>query len=223
MSTVRSEATRRQREARIRDDNWERTLYAPLRRFYDENGFVGKSVLIVGGSRGHEVPKRFQGTLVDIDFERCAIAHKDRPMANVVCADGQALPFTAGSYDVVIVSNLLSQLQGITPLGSYLFYESRMVYGELWRVLRPGGRLFVIDTETRTEEVLTPVGESQERRENTQKYFELGTVLREGDDAQEIKSFGWLDIEEKHVIEGGERSYVVTYGVKIWEISGSSA
>jgi SAM-dependent methyltransferase len=71
-------------------------------------------------------------TGVDSDPDRVAQARREVPSAEVVQADAQMLPFEDGSFDAVLLTEVLEHLP-----------DDRAALAELRRVLRPGGVLAV--------------------------------------------------------------------------------
>jgi SAM-dependent methyltransferase len=64
--------------------------------------------------------------------ERVRLAHKYGP---VLVASGLEIPFMAGSFDAVYVQHVLHHIGDV-----------EMALREAWRVLRPGGILFLVET-----------------------------------------------------------------------------
>lgn len=67
---------------------------------------------------------------VDIDPERVAEASRELP--NISLAKAESLPFPEGSFDVVLLHEVLEHVG-----------DDRQAVAEAWRVLRPGGRVVV--------------------------------------------------------------------------------
>lgn len=74
----------------------------------------------------------------DISSESIAVA-KQRSLTNAVfeAYDGQRIPQVSNSYDVVLVANVLHHIQGWEAISLFL--------QECFRVLKPGGKLFVFE------------------------------------------------------------------------------
>lgn len=74
---------------------------------------------------------------VDLLFERLVEIGDDSPMDGVACADGARLPFPDESFDLVILSTVLSSIDSDDI--------RRSVGVDIERVLRPGGCVMVYD------------------------------------------------------------------------------
>jgi SAM-dependent methyltransferase len=99
--------------------------YAPLE---------GKRVLDVGCGVGMylQAIRAFSGPVygVDIDAQRAARAHEVLP--NIVVAPAEHLPFTQGSFDVVLLHEVIEHVE-----------DDRRVIQEAHRVLAPEGRMVI--------------------------------------------------------------------------------
>jgi SAM-dependent methyltransferase len=73
-------------------------------------------------------PAARQAVGIEYEHERAAAAHGLSPL--VACAAGEALPFGAGSFDLVLSHEVLEHVQ-----------DDFRAAAEMVRVLRPGGRL----------------------------------------------------------------------------------
>lgn len=75
-----------------------------------------------------------EGTVVGLDLNSGMLAVARRKAADVAWREGaaEALPFDAASFDAVI-----------SQFGLMFFSEKKTALREMWRVLRPGGRLVV--------------------------------------------------------------------------------
>lgn len=69
---------------------------------------------------------------VDFSFAKASVATLSG--ARIACADATRLPFSSGVFDVVLIRDLLHHVP-----------ERQTVLHEAFRVLRPGGRLHVIE------------------------------------------------------------------------------
>jgi len=69
---------------------------------------------------------------LEYELERAAEAARDYPPALVVCAAGEALPYPANSFDVMLSNEVLEHVQ-----------DDRAAAAEMVRTLRPGGRLVI--------------------------------------------------------------------------------
>jgi SAM-dependent methyltransferase len=67
---------------------------------------------------------------LEYDFERAREAGRRYPPSLVVCAAGEALPYPAGSFDVVLSNEVIEHVR-----------DDRAAVAEMVRALRPGGRL----------------------------------------------------------------------------------
>lgn len=123
-------------------------LGAPLRRFQLEvlARFSPRSILEVGCGTGElleSISRRFPGVAVtglDPDADALAIARRkivsEAPRAEVMLGRAEALPFEAGSFDLVVSSLMLHHLPTETK---------RRALAEWRRVLAPGGALVLFD------------------------------------------------------------------------------
>jgi SAM-dependent methyltransferase len=78
----------------------------------------------------HLQPAASQVVGLEIDPDRTREAHQK--VAQVICGAGENLPFTTGSFDMVLSHEVLEHVQ-----------DDRAAVQEIVRVLRPGGRLVV--------------------------------------------------------------------------------
>lgn len=69
---------------------------------------------------------------LEYEFERAAEAAQANPPPLIVCAAGEALPYAAHSFDVMLSNEVLEHVQ-----------DDRAAAAEMVRALRPGGRLIV--------------------------------------------------------------------------------
>jgi SAM-dependent methyltransferase len=67
---------------------------------------------------------------LEFDFERAAEAGRRYPPSLVVCAAGEALPYAARSFDLILSNEVIEHVQ-----------DDRAAVAEMVRSLRPGGRL----------------------------------------------------------------------------------
>jgi SAM-dependent methyltransferase len=67
---------------------------------------------------------------LEYDFERAAEAGRRHPPSLVVCAAGEALPYPACSFDLILSNEVIEHVQ-----------DDRAAVAEMARSLRPGGRL----------------------------------------------------------------------------------
>jgi len=100
---------------------------------------VGESVLLLGVGTGLDLPHIQAGVKVTgIDLSP-AMLRKAQDKANgrnvaLLEMNAQALDFPDDSFDVVVLNLILS----VVPDGA-------VVFREVWRVLRPGGRAVIFD------------------------------------------------------------------------------
>lgn len=83
------------------------------------------------GGDGSGLPSRLYG--FDYSFEKVRFARR-QGFANVFCADAAQLPFADESFDAVLIRDLLHHLP-----------DRLLALKEAHRVLRPGGRLYLIE------------------------------------------------------------------------------
>lgn len=119
-------------------DSWISTLYKPMIRAYRAYGLTGKDTLVIGSGWGNELPDYFRGTALDIGATCLRDSRERLPHASMVQADAGALPFKDHAFDTVVISLLLSQLNGL-----YQPYRKKIL-GEATRVA--GSRIFIFDT-----------------------------------------------------------------------------
>jgi SAM-dependent methyltransferase len=108
-----------------------------LLRLVDFDGWRGRPVLDVGCGAGVEVARFARGgaRVVGVDLSPTAASLAARNVAQaelsapILCADGEALPFTGASFDFVYA-------HGIVQYAA----DDRAVVAECHRVLRPGGQ-----------------------------------------------------------------------------------
>ena len=67
---------------------------------------------------------------LEYDFERAREAGRRYPPSLVVCAAGEALPYPAESFDLILSNEVIEHVQ-----------DDRAALAEMVRALRPGGRL----------------------------------------------------------------------------------
>ena len=170
---------------------WDATLYSPLREFYRNKNLAGEGVLVVGCGHGFELPAGFRGTLIDLNKEAVANAARLHTHAEAVNANAVELPFPDMQFDSVVLSLILSQLQR-TGVGGRKgdIRDSIAAYKEACRVLKEDGRLFAIDTISRTTTILV---NGREPFTESKKYFDIGEVI-DGSRriAKEVGRFGWV-------------------------------
>lgn len=95
-------------------------------------------VLDVGAGNGwlaRRLARRHQVTALDVDVTDAGLGAIDDPRIHRVCGDLEALPFRSGTFDVVIVAAAL-----------HYALDIERALGEMARVLRPGGALFLVDS-----------------------------------------------------------------------------
>jgi phosphatidylethanolamine/phosphatidyl-N-methylethanolamine N-methyltransferase len=126
-------------------------------------------LLEIGVGPGRHLPlyEQHAVTAVDCSEKMVASSRENSPGTDVRLMDGEALAFADGSFDYVALFHVLS----VTP-------DSARMLAEAHRVLRPGGRLFVLNHETPAhagrylDRALTPVA----ARLRFRSWFRLGEV-----------------------------------------------
>jgi ubiquinone/menaquinone biosynthesis C-methylase UbiE len=118
---------------------WERIQFADGRQWACSR--ASGSVLEVGAGTGRNFAFYPQGvtlTGVDLSPAMLAIARQRAEdlglAADLREADAEALPFSNASFDTVVCTLCLCTIP-----------DDRAAIGEMWRVLRPGGRLLLLD------------------------------------------------------------------------------
>ncbi|NPV85438.1 MAG: class I SAM-dependent methyltransferase [Anaerolineae bacterium] len=95
---------------------------------------VSGSVLVdgcgVGSYLARLAPHANKAVGIDIDFERCQESRQKTPL--VVCAAGEALPFAAKQFDLILSHEVLEHVQ-----------DDHLAVDEMARLLRTGGRVIV--------------------------------------------------------------------------------
>ena len=170
---------------------WDSTLYSPLREFYRDKNLTGGGTLVVGCGHGLELPAGFSGTFIDLNTEAVANAAKLHTQARAVNANALALPFQDMQFDSVVLSLILSQLQR-TGIGGRKgdIGDSIAAYDEACRVMKEDGRLFVIDTVSRTTTLLV---NGREPFTESKEYFDIGEVIAGSwRSAGEVGGFVWV-------------------------------
>ena len=69
---------------------------------------------------------------LEYDFERGREAGRRYPPSLVVCAAGEALPYPAASFDLILSNEVIEHVQ-----------DDRAAVAEMVRALRPGGRVVI--------------------------------------------------------------------------------
>jgi SAM-dependent methyltransferase len=88
-------------------------------------------VLDVGCGCGNVLEKIVKGRLYGIDISEYAIGQAEKRLqrrATLHRCDAQSLPFEAGSFDKIMCSEVVEHT-----------LEPEVVFGEMWRVLKPDG------------------------------------------------------------------------------------
>lgn len=193
------------------------TLYNPLHSFYNLWRLNGVNTLVVGSGWGEEIEKGFKGTLVDLDFEGLRHSRKRLGNRQVVQADAGELPFPDNSFDKVVLSFVLSQVEWI-----YEPYRKKIL-DECMRVANTV--LFVIDT-VREVVVKPPRYEEEEPRFDHSQMIDIPALLEgttyftpdmdvSGNDSRNFgKEFNWINYSS-----GGVTRILVVqgFGVKMDE------
>jgi SAM-dependent methyltransferase len=121
-------------------ENWSASRYKVLPYFAEEKALLLRSdverVLDVGCANGWNMSRFNQygrdSVGLDTVFERVALARQHGP---VLLASGLEVPIAPQSVDVVYIQHVLHHIGDVEKA---LF--------EAWRVLKPGGHLFLIET-----------------------------------------------------------------------------
>ncbi|MCL7488523.1 MAG: bifunctional demethylmenaquinone methyltransferase/2-methoxy-6-polyprenyl-1,4-benzoquinol methylase UbiE [Desulfobulbaceae bacterium] len=123
-----------------RDIYWRRVLAEELQ---PEQGSVILDVAVGTAETALAISRRYPGvSVVGVDFSPAMLAvgkrkincrYPDAPVS-LTAGDGRQLPVRTGSVDVVTISFGIRNME-----------EREMVLGEFNRVLKPGGRLFIME------------------------------------------------------------------------------
>lgn len=117
-------------------------------------------------------------------------------------ADGRALPFAAGSFDLALISLVLHALEPA---------DQRAVIGEMVRVLRPGGTLLLADFDFDVERDRTGSAllirlferlAGGEHHRNCQRFLRRGGVTA-------LAAAAGLEVDRRHPILNGKGSILV--------------
>ena len=99
------------------------------------------ALLDAGGGTGrvaqHMLGKASQVIVADLSFEMLLQA-KGKPGLRTLCSHSENLPFPEGYFDCVIMVDALHHV-----------CDQTQTIGELWRVLKPGGRLVIEEPDVR--------------------------------------------------------------------------
>ncbi len=99
--------------------------YAPL---------AAKAILDVGCGLGLWVEnlRRFSGQVYGVDMEFSRVAEAGKRLPNLAAAQAEALPFPEGSFDVVLLHEVIEHVE-----------DDRRVVQEAYRVTKPQGRMVI--------------------------------------------------------------------------------
>lgn len=140
------------RARRLQDEHWRRANRAHFRWKTEAEGFAESEpaplddvlragrCLEVGCGEGANLRHIPGGERHGVDRSRAKVAFAVRNVAGLraVVADAEFLPYAAESFDVVLLHDLLHHV------GS-----RERALSEAWRVLRPGGKLVVLEANVR--------------------------------------------------------------------------
>jgi SAM-dependent methyltransferase len=161
-------------------------VYLPLERGILESLPAGSAILDLGCGNGSHLELLSTGGFVvgaDTSLPALRLAGAVAP---VVAAEGEHLPFAPESFDLVYVSHVLHH--AFDPAG---------LLGEVRRVLKPGGRLMLIETcednpLMRLARTIRPQWESVPVRSRFRYAELLEDVRRAGFDIQAAEQFNVL-------------------------------
>lgn len=101
------------------------------------------NVLDIGGGTGRWSAwlreRGHQSALLELDFANLCAAHREQPTLNAVQADALFAPFPNQAFDAIIAVQLLDVLPN----------KARFI-GEIYRLLKPNGHLFISWTNKRS-------------------------------------------------------------------------
>lgn len=95
-------------------------------------GLLAKDIAATVGSDGAEVGIDTSAPMASIAGKRCEAL----PWARFEVADATSLPFEDGAFDVGVSTQVYEYVADIPK-----------ALAELWRVIRPGGRVVIVDTD----------------------------------------------------------------------------
>ncbi len=96
--------------------------------------------LDAGGGTGR-VAAALQGLVREVfvvDISRGMIRHAAGKGLATVCSPAESLPFPSTSFNKILMMDALHHVR-----------DQRLVAGELWRVLAPGGRILIVEPDIR--------------------------------------------------------------------------
>ena len=103
-------------------------------------GKIRGSVLDVGGGTGRGA-RSLSGKarrVVLVDPSTGMLRHAARKGLASICAPGEALPFAPGTFERILLMDTLHHVA-----------DQAATLRELWRLLRPGGRLLIVEPDIR--------------------------------------------------------------------------
>jgi SAM-dependent methyltransferase len=128
------------RKATVFGENWSPSRYRVLPYFQAEKEFLLRAgihrVVELGCGNGWNMSRfaQYGLTVIGLDTvaQRVALARAHGP---ALLADGLHLPFASDSLDAIYIQHVLHHIGNV-----------RQALDEVWRCLRPGGTLFLIET-----------------------------------------------------------------------------
>jgi SAM-dependent methyltransferase len=124
-----------------------RRLHAAIRKYLPRKSLKGKRVVHLGAGNGnlmHFLSKTYGVVPTSVEISRGIIsrAKKRGVKANFVQNDARKMSLKSSSQDVVIADHFLFA-KSFSPSAATDLQESKKVLSEAFRVLKPGGLLFI--------------------------------------------------------------------------------
>jgi arsenite methyltransferase len=136
----------------------------------------------MAGGTGHAIG--IDMTPAMVEFARAGA--REAGLTTVEVHEGlcEHMPLRDGSIDVVIANGVID-----------LVPEKDMVFAEIWRVLRTGGRVQIADVV-----IHRPVPEQGRRNTDLRSGSVVGALL-EGEHARRLLKFGFVDIRQGELVD----------------------